>query len=106
MREHYDGWQKASHHAAATCNGCHVPHGFAAKWASKALNGFHHSRAFTFQDFAEPIRIKPGNADVLAANCLRCHGDLVRDIIGRRTAGGKRPDCVRCHADVGHGPSR
>jgi len=22
MREPYDGWQKASHHATATCNGC------------------------------------------------------------------------------------
>ena len=26
MREQYDGWQKATHHAVATCNDCHVPH--------------------------------------------------------------------------------
>ena len=30
---------------------------------------------FTFQDFHEPILIKPGNAAILQANCLRCHGD-------------------------------
>jgi cytochrome c nitrite reductase small subunit len=24
MREQYDGWQHASHHAVATCNDCHV----------------------------------------------------------------------------------
>lgn len=27
MREPCDGWQRASHHAVATCNDCHVSHG-------------------------------------------------------------------------------
>ena len=31
MREQYDGWQKASHHAVATCNDCHTPHAFIPK---------------------------------------------------------------------------
>ena len=31
MRDHYDGWQKASHHAHATCNDCHTPHDFVGK---------------------------------------------------------------------------
>lgn len=106
MREHFDGWKKASHRAAATCNDCHVPRGFPAKWWGKALNGYHHSRAFTLGDFPEPIRIKPGNAAVLASNCLHCHGDQVREITGSRPATGNPPDCVRCHADIGHGPSR
>jgi cytochrome c nitrite reductase small subunit len=70
MREQYDGWQHASHHAFATCNDCHLPHDtLAHKLFVKASNGYHHSRAFTFQDFAEPIRIKPGNSQVLEANC-------------------------------------
>ncbi|MBM3293764.1 MAG: cytochrome c nitrite reductase small subunit [Candidatus Aminicenantes bacterium] len=106
MREQYEGWRKASHHAAAGCNGCHVPAGFPAKWLTKASNGYHHSKTFTLQDFQEPIRIKPGNAAILAANCLRCHGDLVGEIMGRRPAGTEAPDCLRCHADVGHGPGR
>ncbi len=31
MREQFDSWQKSSHHAAATCNDCHVPHSLIAQ---------------------------------------------------------------------------
>jgi cytochrome c nitrite reductase small subunit len=30
MRDAYDSWQKASHHAAATCVECHLPTGLVA----------------------------------------------------------------------------
>ena len=82
MREHYDGWQKASHHAVTTCNDCHVPEATVPKYLAKAEHGFWHSKGFTLQDFHEPIRIKPRNARILQANC------------------------VRCHRSVGHGPTR
>ena len=115
MQEQYDGWQHASHHAAATCNDCHLPHdSLAGKYTVKALNGWHHGRAFTMQDFAEPIRIKPGNAKVLEANCLRCHGDVAEAMLARGplgvptdpTQGANLHGCVRCHGEVGHGPRR
>lgn len=104
MRDAYDGWQHSSHHAAATCNGCHTPDEFPAKYIAKAENGYFHSRAFTLQDFPEPIRISPRNARALQANCVRCHGDLVSTIAGH----GIQEDmsCVSCHASVGHGPTR
>ncbi|MGH7286875.1 MAG: cytochrome c nitrite reductase small subunit [Myxococcota bacterium] len=101
MREQYDGWLKGSHHAIATCNGCHVPQDFFGKWTSKALNGFHHSMAFTLQNFREPIQITPRNAAALEANCLRCHGDFVREIAIPHP--GQPADCTHCHAGVGHG---
>jgi len=103
MREQYDSWQKASHHAQATCNDCHVPHDFVGKWLIKAANGWHHSEAFTLQNFHEPIRIKPGNAAVLNANCLYCHKDYVREIIAHRVGKDEDLSCARCHAGVGHG---
>jgi cytochrome c nitrite reductase small subunit len=107
MREQYDGWQKASHHGVATCNDCHIPHDFVGKYWTKAENGYHHSRAFTLQDFHEPIRIKPGNSKVLRDNCIACHRDLVADIVGHgETEAGGTADCVRCHAAVGHGPTK
>ena len=106
MREHYDGWQKASHHAAATCNDCHVPQTMFAKWLSKAENGFWHSKGFTLQDFHEPIRIKPRNSQILQANCIRCHADLVHDVLGAQPIGDEAISCVRCHGAVGHGPPR
>jgi cytochrome c nitrite reductase small subunit len=108
MREQYDGWQHASHHAVATCNDCHVPHDLVGKWLTKASNGYHHSEAFTFQNFHEPIRIKPGNARVLEQNCLYCHGAMVAEITahapGFPLAPGDLYGCVRCHRSVGHGP--
>jgi cytochrome c nitrite reductase small subunit len=112
MRDHYDGWQKASHHAVATCNDCHVPHtSFFAKWWGKAQNGYHHSTAFTLQDYPDPIRIKPRNAVVLRENCVRCHEDMVSGIVGHAPPGGgddddltsDAPSCVLCHRTVGHG---
>ena len=115
MREQYDGWRHGSHHAVAVCNDCHLPHsGVIPKLYVKALNGWNHSKAFTLQDFPEPIRIKPSNAKVLEANCLRCHEPLVDAIIEHGTLGVPTDPtlkadlygCVRCHASVGHGPTR
>jgi len=106
MREHFDGWQKASHHAFAVCNDCHIPDSFAGKWLVKAANGYHHARAFTFWDFHDPIQIKPMNAAVLNANCRRCHREFVRGITEHRVIRDEELYCVRCHDGVGHGPSR
>ena len=98
MQNQYDSWQKASHHTVATCVDCHLPAGFVGKYVAKAENGWNHSKAFTLQDFSEPIRLTPKNDAILQANCLRCHSDLVHAQLAPGT-----PDCVRCHADVGHG---
>lgn len=103
MNEQYEGWQKASHHAVATCNGCHVPHDPVGKYLAKALNGYHHSKAFTLQDFHEPIAITPRNAAILQANCLRCHGDLTHDLVAGSTTARGAIACVHCHDGVGHG---
>jgi cytochrome c nitrite reductase small subunit len=78
----------------------------------KASNGYHHSKAFTLGTFPEPIQIKPGNAQVLEANCVRCHEAFVDEITADGTLGvatdpEQKADlygCVRCHPEVGHGP--
>lgn len=106
MREHHDGWQKASHHAVATCNDCHLPHDTVPKYLAKAKNGFFHSKGFTLQDFHEPIRIHESNARSVERNCIECHQDLVREIVEHSGSTGERLHCVRCHENVGHGPSR
>src|SRR5215510_84831 len=68
MREQYDGWQKASHHAVATCNDCHVPQATIPKYLVKAEDGFWHSKGFTLQDFPDPIRIRPVSSKILQTN--------------------------------------
>jgi cytochrome c nitrite reductase small subunit len=106
MRDQYDGWQKASHHAVATCNDCHVPHGFIAKYLTKGENGFEHSKAFTLQNFHEPIMIKPKSARIVQKNCIRCHGDLVNTMLADDRGSDEPFKCARCHDRVGHGPTR
>lgn len=104
MRDQYDGWLKAGHHAHATCNDCHLPHDFLGKYLAKAQNGYHHSKAFTLNDFHEPIMIRQVNKDVLQANCRTCHAALVSEITGHARSRYDDLGCVHCHRSVGHGP--
>ena len=103
MQPQFDSWQKASHHVAATCVDCHLPQSGIEKYVAKGVNGFNHSKAFTLQDFPEPIRITPRNAAILQANCLRCHGDLVHEQVAGATTDRDAIRCVHCHRTVGHG---
>ena len=102
MQAQYDSWQKSSHHHVAICNDCHLPQGFVGKYLAKALNGFNHAKAYTLQDFHEPISIKPFNSNIVQQACLNCHRALVHDIV---TATGRSEEmlCVHCHQSAGHG---
>ncbi|MCM8794563.1 MAG: cytochrome c nitrite reductase small subunit [Candidatus Omnitrophica bacterium] len=102
MREHYDSWAKGSHHAAAGCNDCHVPHGFPAKYIAKMDNGFNHSVKFTLQNFEEPIRIRPVNLARLQQNCIDCHEMAVSEIAAHQDVDDKEARCTDCHRSVGH----
>ena len=103
MRDQHESWQKSSHHAVATCNDCHVPHGFFSKWLAKAEHGWNHSKAFTTGNFHEPIQVKPKSFRDLQENCLRCHNDLTTEIADHKTLSDRDPlNCIRCHANVGH----
>ena len=97
MQSHYDGWQAAPHHLVATCNDCDTPAGFVGKYFVKALNGYHHSMAFTFGGYPDVIRARPMSTEVVEANCRRCHADLTDSIVH-----GGGVSCIRCHASVGH----
>ena len=103
MNDEYDSWRKGPHHAAATCNDCHVPPHFPQKYIAKALNGYHHSKGFTLMDFHEPVMIKAANSQNLQDNCLRCHGDFVHEIVRGSTWADDAIRCVHCHRGVGHG---
>jgi len=103
MNDQYASWTKGAHHGAARCVDCHLPHDFVGKYLAKASNGYHHSKGFTFEDFHEPIQIKPKNAAILQAACLRCHGEFVHDIVSGATTDRDAVKCVHCHRGVGHG---
>lgn len=108
MREVLQDWRSGDHHHVALCNDCHVPAGPVSKWAVKALQGFHHSYAFTFG--TPPVAIKAGHlsASIVQTNCERCHGGMVSHLIRGKTneaylhpSDATQP-CVSCHRGVGH----
>lgn len=102
MQEQYDGWQRSSHRAVAVCNDCHTPDGFAAKYATKALNGFWHSFAFTTGRYPEPIQITGRNHRVAQASCAKCHADIIASMNDAAHTTRDAADCARCHGSVGH----
>jgi cytochrome c nitrite reductase small subunit len=102
MQDAFDSWNKSSHHAVAVCNDCHTPHeSLAAKYLTKADNGFFHSIAFTTGDFKDPIQIKERNSRIVQNACLHCHKKLVNHMLPS-DEGGEVLSCVHCHATVGH----
>ncbi len=103
MTPQYDSWQKSSHHAVAGCVDCHLPHDFIGKYIAKAENGYHHSLAFTTQEFQEPIMIKEKNGRILQRNCVECHDDMVHELFKRNVDDPNAVNCIHCHASVGHG---
>ncbi|HWP39786.1 MAG TPA: cytochrome c nitrite reductase small subunit [Tepidisphaeraceae bacterium] len=106
MNDQFNSWTKASHHGFATCVDCHLPHELLPKYIAKADNGFWHSKGFTFQDFHEPIMIRPRNAKILHDNCMRCHEDFVHEIVAGSTTAEDAVNCIQCHRAVGHGAWR
>ena len=99
MNGQLEGWQKASHHGVATCNDCHTPSG-AARYLTKAENGWHHSLAFTVGGFPDVIRARAESRAVVEGQCRACHADLVQSM----GWGGDLAEvsCIRCHDSVGH----
>ena len=106
MNDEFSSWKKSGHHHVAVCVDCHLPHELVPKLIAKARNGYNHSKAFTLEDFHEPIMITPLNAQILQENCVRCHNTLVHDAI-IVPAGGVREAqlCIHCHRNVGHAPT-
>ncbi|MBS1810769.1 MAG: cytochrome c nitrite reductase small subunit [Acidobacteria bacterium] len=103
MNEQYDGWLKSSHRSVATCNDCHTPDGFVAKYATKASNGFWHSFYFTLNNFHEPIQIKARNLAITEQACQKCHSDITTAIaMPHSNAKGEAISCIKCHRSVGH----
>jgi len=103
MEEQYTAWTKSSHRSVAVCNDCHTPPGLVPKYATKALNGWNHSFAFTTGRFPDPIRITERNRQVTEAACRKCHSAVVEQIDRHGGAGGVEAlACITCHRNVGH----
>lgn len=118
MQPQYDSWQKASHHTAAVCVDCHLPHELVPKYIAKAENGWRHGKLFTTGGFKEPIEVQEFGRRILQANCEHCHSDMIAEInrvdgvdashpVVDYVSGDAPLDqqvlCTHCHSSVGHG---
>ena len=104
MREQFESWTQSSHKAVATCNACHTPKDIVGKYASKGLNGWNHSLAFTTGQYQDPIQIKEFNQKIVHKNCIRCHEIQISQM--RDFGSAEELDCISCHGNVGHGNRR
>jgi cytochrome c nitrite reductase small subunit len=98
MQSHFEGWQKSSHHAVATCSDCHIPATLIAGKMVKATNGFRHSLAFTTGGFPDALRARPQDHAVLEQQCRHCHAEFLLAM----PHGSDDISCIRCHNSVGH----
>lgn len=112
MGSYYASHAHSSHASVATCNDCHVPHtSLAAKYAFKARDGLYHASVFTLRAEPQAMRIKEAGANVVQANCVRCHNQL-NEIVQPQTITlaakehGAGHLCWDCHRDVPHGTRR
>ena len=96
MASHLDGWLRGPHHAAATCNDCHTPSTPVRKYVVKALNGWHHSKAFTTGNYPDAIQLRPSSREVVEGQCRTCHADMLAAVDADGVS------CIRCHESVGH----
>jgi cytochrome c nitrite reductase small subunit len=103
MQPQYDGWQKASHHAAAVCVDCHLPQALVPRYLVKTENGWRHGKLFTTGGFKEPIEVQAAGRRVLEENCRRCHGRLVAELPHPEPDSDPGVLCTHCHFAVGHG---
>ena len=98
MADHFDAWQRESHHAVAVCNDCHAPAAWLPKYGVKAINGWNHSVAFSTGRFADPFTMTPMNERVTERRCRACHSGLA-DTVDHGT---EPQACLGCHRGVGH----
>ncbi|HEY3319460.1 MAG TPA: cytochrome c nitrite reductase small subunit [Planctomycetota bacterium] len=105
MNDEFNSWARSGHHHVAVCNDCHLPQSLIPKFIAKGRNGYNHSTAFTLENYHQPIQITKYNAEILQANCVRCHSTLVHDAILVPSGGAEQAQlCVHCHRNVGHAP--
>ena len=100
MNNAYATWQHGSHHLAAECGDCHLPHqNPVATLAFQARDGLRHSYVFTFRLEPQVLELSRGAMPVVQGNCLRCHAN---QFMMARLAAVTERRCWDCH-DGAHG---
>jgi len=116
MRPKLDSLRAGNHAKVASCSDCHEPHGnLVLRLYSVASDGIRHALITTLQATPPVIRIHRAGAEVVQANCIRCHGTeaersapanakLPRPMPQPKTSAHANSTrmCAECHSDTSH----
>ena len=116
MNTQYATWQHSAHAVAdVTCVECHLPtDGFINKYMAKAVDGWNHTLAFTFDTYEHAIQISDDGAKRVQDNCISCHKSLTTSLATNADKYHNFSDdyvengrkCWSCHKEVPHGKVR
>ncbi|MBE3587994.1 MAG: cytochrome c nitrite reductase small subunit [Thermoanaerobacteraceae bacterium] len=96
MEPQYETWFHSSHRQEASCSDCHVPHqNLAAKLVGKGIDGTRDFYLFYTNQVPDPIHLSDRGGRIVRENCLRCHGNLMENVIDHEDR-----DCWECHRSV------
>jgi len=85
-----------SRHRRNRCVDCHLPnHNLAIHYIWKSIDGMKDAIVFYSGLTPERIKLSEHGAEVLQANCIRCHEELVSPI-------NTEQKCWSCHRGITH----
>ncbi|MEW6661154.1 MAG: NapC/NirT family cytochrome c [Bacillota bacterium] len=102
MEPAYGTWSHSAHREVVDCGGCHSDQrNYLTKTYSKAMAGAKHMYVYALGDIPPRIRIAKENTALVQQNCLRCHGEVARNL---QMDADRR--CTDCHRFTPHGNIR
>lgn len=116
MNTQYATWQHSAHATQGiTCVECHLPtDSFINKYKAKAIDGWNHTLAFTFDTYDHAMKISEDGARRVQDNCISCHASVTSTLATNAdkyhnfkddyVANGRK--CWDCHKEVPHGKVR
>lgn len=96
MEAEFEAWSHAGAHRRKLCVDCHLPNeNLALHYLWKSLDGIKDVLVFYSGSVSEQIKLSSHGAEVLQANCIRCHSSTVALINPERK-------CWECHRRLMH----
>lgn len=92
----YETWFHSAHRPFTNCQSCHIPQDVREIYYTPRY-GIKDGYWYFIGDTPDYYRAKPPTPRIVRENCLRCHGDLLRDIPAKEAL-----DCARCHRQTPH----